>query len=473
VARARDGDDPVRFLWVSSGAPGASVPRIVVGGHRIDELPLASLDEPGAASSVAGSDAILLDVCDLEPRDRVRAIQGAHETLLDRDPLARIVTLVPAGDLEAARAALEGGSWDVVDDEARDRVVLRLGRAARLSRLQRQAWAPIEPGPEPDTDRQSARRDPGDGLRMVGASQAMQRVFSLLRRVAATDVPVLITGESGTGKELAATAIHERSLRCNGPFVVINCSAIPESLLESELFGVERGAFTGAADTRPGRVELAHGGTLFLDEVGELPPLLQVKLLRFLDDHVVERVGGNEPHPIDVRVVAATNRDLAQEVSAGRFRDDLYYRLAVVLLHMPPLRERGEDIILMARFFLERFARESGKPLEGFTPDAVDALLEASWPGNVRELANRLRRAVVLAEGTEVRASDLGFDPDRPRFPVPTLGEARARADAEAVRTALQRTGWNKVEAARALGISRTQLYEFMRRYEIPNHDTV
>jgi len=465
-------DEPARLLWLTSGPAGAVPPPPRADDLRIDELPLDALGDAEGPAWVAGFDAVLLDVLDVDPADRATAIRSAHAVLLGGDRGARIVTLVPVEDLDAARTALAVGSWDVLDEEGIEQALPKLRAAARLAHLER------APGPGGESDRGPDLPDaveegaPEEGTRhMVGTSRSMQRVFSLIRRVAATDAPVLVTGESGTGKELAALAIHERSIRRDEPFVVINCSAIPETLLESELFGVERGAFTGASETRPGRVELAEGGTLFLDEIGELPPLLQVKLLRFLDDHVVERVGAGEPRPIDVRIIAATNRDLASEVAEGRFRDDLYYRLAVVLLHLPPLRERGEDLILMARFFLERYAREAGKRLEGFTQDALDALLEARWPGNVRELVNRLRRAVVVADGPRIRASDLGFDPDRPRPEVPTLREARARADAEAIRAALRRKSWNKVDAARALGISRTQLYEFMRRYGIPSHD--
>jgi len=471
VARPRDDADPIRLLWVSCGADEARLRRPLATDCRIDEISLSALSDPQRAVWAVGFDAVVLDLLAVEPGDRRRTIRVAHAALLERDPLARVVTFVPAGDLAAARAALEAGSWDVVADELPEQILPRLRGAARLSQLQRQASRTedreVDAVPGDDGD----EADDETTLDMVGTSRTMQRLFALIRRVASNDVPVLITGESGTGKELAAMAIHERSLRREGPMIVINCSAIPETLLESELFGVERGAFTGASETRVGRVERAHGGTLFLDEIGELPPLLQVKLLRFLDDHVVERVGGSKRHPIDVRVIAATNRDLPREVAEGRFREDLYYRLAVVLLHMPPLRERGEDVVLMARFFLDRYARQSGKPLEGFTQGAIDALLEARWPGNVRELINRLRRAVVVAEGPEIRASDLGLDPHGPRPPVPTLRAARAEADAEAVRAALRRKSWNKAEAARALGISRTQLYEFMRRYDIPNHD--
>jgi len=476
VAASQADTDRLRILYVSSEASAPPLPDPLPPDCRLDSLPIRALCETEMAAWAVGFDAVLFDLLDVDPEERIGSVCDTLSTLLHRDPLVKVVALVPAGDVATARAAVQEGTWDVLDSDSLECILPRLRAAARLSRLQREmpAAAEGEPALRPETGEPAGteeEEEEEETLHMVGTSSSMRAIFSLIRRVATTDVPVLITGESGTGKELAATAIHERSLRCDGPFVVVNCGAIPENLLESELFGVERGAYTGATETRQGRAERAAGGTLFLDEVGELPPLLQVKLLRFLEDHVVERVGGSQRIPIDVRILAATNKDLPKETAKGRFREDLYFRLAVVTLPMPPLRERGEDVVLMARFFLGKYAREAGKTLEGFTPDAIDALLEARWPGNVRELINRVRRAVVLADGAEVTAADLGFDANRPRPAVPTLREARAHADVEAVRAALRRQNWNKVEAARALGISRTQLYEFMRRYEIPNHE--
>ncbi len=228
----------------------------------------------------------------------------------------------------------------------------------------------------------------------------MQEVFRMIRRVGPSDVPVLITGESGTGKELVARAIHRQSARRERAFVAINCGAIPETLLESELFGYEKGAFTGAAQQRKGRIESAQGGTLFLDEIGDIPLGLQVKLLRFLQDHEIQRLGGKETIAIDARILAATNVDLQKAISEGRFREDLYYRLCVVTIAVPALNERGSDIALLARTFLTKFAEEQKKPLKGFTPQAMEALTAHNWPGNVRELENRIKRAVVMAEGT-------------------------------------------------------------------------
>ncbi|MEE9240016.1 MAG: sigma-54 dependent transcriptional regulator, partial [bacterium] len=244
---------------------------------------------------------------------------------------------------------------------------------------------------------------------LIGACAEMREIFSILKKFAANDAPVLLTGESGTGKELAAHTIHHASSRAGGPFVAINCSAIPENLIEAELFGYEKGAFTGAVSRKEGKVEMAQGGTLFLDEVGELPFALQVKLLRFLEDFRFERVGGIKTMRVDVRVVAATNKDLEKAIAAGEFREDLYYRLAVLALSLPPLRERGEDKMIIAQNLFKRFTQESNLPLKGFTEAALDALRAYPWPGNVRELVNCIRRSVVMAEGELIDAEDLGL----------------------------------------------------------------
>src|SRR5215468_8468931 len=242
---------------------------------------------------------------------------------------------------------------------------------------------------------------------MLGTSPQMQSVFAFIRKVAGTNVPVLLLGESGTGKEMAAAAIHHRSGRKNGPFVAINCNAIPENLLESELFGHEKGAFTGAHIQRKGLLETASGGTLFLDEIGELPPAIQVKLLRFLQEQRFQRVGGRQEIQVDTRLVAATNADLKQMIGNGKFREDLYFRLAVVTIRLLPLRERGEDVLLLANEFLRRYAMQEGRGGLMFAPDALRAIEHHSWPGNVRELQNRVRRAVIMASGTRVNATDI------------------------------------------------------------------
>jgi two-component system NtrC family response regulator len=302
---------------------------------------------------------------------------------------------------------------------------------------------------------------------MVGSSSQMQEVFATVRKVATAEVPVLIVGESGTGKELVARAIHRQSLRTSGPFVAINCGAIPENLLESELFGHEKGAFTGAHVQRQGRVELAQGGTLFLDEVGELPLLLQVKLLRFLQEHQIDRVGGRETLAVDTRVVAATNADLQQAMADGRFREDLFYRLGVVVITLPPLRERGEDIILLAQALLQRYTNESVRNIIGFTRQAITALQTHGWPGNVRELENRIKRAMIMAPGRRLTHHDLDLASPYTEYERQGLREARKAMEKELIRLALARNKGNITRTASELGVSRPTLHELVAKYAI------
>jgi two-component system NtrC family response regulator len=298
---------------------------------------------------------------------------------------------------------------------------------------------------------------------MLGSSTAMRPVFETIRKVAMTDAPVLILGESGTGKEMAAHAIHERSGRKEGAFVAINCSAIPETLLESELFGHEKGAFTGAHALRKGRIETAEGGTLFLDEIGEIPLPLQVKLLRFLQDQIIERVGGREAIQINTRVLAATNADLKKGMVAGTFREDLFYRLAVVQINLPPLRDREGDIRLLAQFFLKRFADQINKSGLTFDADALRMLNKHAWPGNIRELENCIRRAVIMAEGRRVTARDLELTPSA-GMNATTLKEAREAVERQMIQQALRKHGGKIAPAAVELGLSRPTLYELMEK---------
>jgi two-component system NtrC family response regulator len=302
---------------------------------------------------------------------------------------------------------------------------------------------------------------------MLGTSAAMCQVVGAIRKVAATDVPVLLVGESGTGKELTAKAIHERSARKDGPFVVINCAAIPETLLEAELFGHERGSFTGAIQSRKGKVEFAQKGTLFLDEIGELPLAIQAKLLRFLQDRSFQRVGGRVTLDVDARIVAATNIDLKRAIERGAFREDLYYRLGVVTINMVPLRERGEDALVIARVFLKRVRAQMRKPIRGFTPQALRAIEAYAWPGNVRELSNKIRRAVALAEGRYLTPEDLDIPVDAVAVDArpPTLREARERLEADMARRTLARYNWNLSRVAEELGITRPTLYALIRKH--------
>jgi two-component system NtrC family response regulator len=304
---------------------------------------------------------------------------------------------------------------------------------------------------------------------MLGTSPQMQAVFAFIGKVAGTNAPVLLLGESGTGKEMAAAAIHRRSARKDGPFVAINCNAIPESLLESELFGHEKGAFTGAHIQRKGMIETASNGTLFLDEIGELPPAIQVKLLRFLQEQRLQRVGGRQEIQIDTRLVAATNADLKQLIENGKFREDLYFRLAVVTIRLLPLRERGEDIVFLAREFLQQYSAQHGRTKLVFAPDALRAITRYSWPGNVRELQNRVKRAVIMAGGSRVTAKDLELcqDQDGASSSATTLREAREDVEREMIEQALKRNSGKITSAAADLGISRPTLYELMEKLGI------
>jgi two-component system NtrC family response regulator len=309
---------------------------------------------------------------------------------------------------------------------------------------------------------------------MIGTSPQMQAVFAFIRKVAGTNAPVLLLGESGTGKEMAAAAIHRRSMRKDGPFVALNCNAIPENLLESELFGHEKGAFTGAHVQRKGLLETASGGTLFLDEIGELPPAIQVKLLRFLQEQRLQRVGGRQEIQVDTRLVAATNADLKELIKNGKFREDLYFRLAVVTIHLLPLRERGEDIVFLAREFLQRYATQNGSTKMVFAPDALRAMSRYSWPGNVRELQNRVKRGVIMASGSRVNAKDLELDrgQDMSASSATTLKQARENVEREMVQQALKKNSGKITSAAADLGISRPTLYELMEKLGISKERT-
>ena len=306
--------------------------------------------------------------------------------------------------------------------------------------------------------------------RLVGQSEPLQHIRQIIQTAAGSEATVLIQGESGTGKEIIANAIHAQSKRSRGPLVKMNCAAVPEPLLESELVGHEKGAFTGADRRRIGRFEQADGGTLFLDEVCEMHPRLQAKFLRGLQEREIERLGSSTPIPVDVRIIAATNRDLKQALDEGVLREDLYYRLNVILLHVPPLRERMDDVPILAMHFLRKYAAREGAAMAGIVDEAMNMLLGYSWPGNVRELENAVERAVVLGQGEKLRAADLPpqvarrTDDEHPLVPAHlTLEEMEKLAIVQALRL----TGGNKSEAAERLGIHRTSLYDKMRRYGI------
>ncbi len=302
---------------------------------------------------------------------------------------------------------------------------------------------------------------------IIGACPSMMEVFRKVQKVAGTDISVLITGETGTGKELIARELHRRSPRASGPFVTINCGAIPENLIESELFGHVRGAFTGAVATRAGRFQAADGGTLFLDEIGELPPNLQVKLLRALQERVVFRVGDSRPEKVDIRVVAATNRVLEDEIRRGAFREDLYYRLNVVGLWLPPLRDRGDDIVIIARALLTKSADEMKSGVTGFTPAALAAMRKYAWPGNIRQLENRIKKALVLCEETRIRPEDLDLGPEAQAAVLP-LEKAKEEFQRRYVLDALERNHGNRAQTARDLGVDPRTIFRYLERESSP-----
>jgi transcriptional regulator with GAF, ATPase, and Fis domain len=296
---------------------------------------------------------------------------------------------------------------------------------------------------------------------MVGSCDAMQEIYRKIGRVATVDVPVLVTGETGTGKELVAREIHERSNRKSGAFIAINCGAIPENLMESEMFGHVRGAFTGAVGAKPGKFHAAHGGTIFLDEIGELPVNLQVKLLRVLQDKQVLRVGSTKPDKVDSRVLAATNRDLEEEMKAGRFREDLFYRLNVVTIHLPPLKERGDDIVLIAKYIFHKLRSEIGGTATGFSPGALKAISMYPWPGNVRQLENKIKKAMVMSEGTRIGAEDLelGVDEIEPILP---LTVAKEEFQKRYILEALRRNAGNRTKTAEELGVDPRTIFRYL-----------
>jgi two-component system, NtrC family, response regulator len=312
---------------------------------------------------------------------------------------------------------------------------------------------------------EAAAASPVDGI--IAGSSEMLRVLRNIEKIAPTDVTVLLLGESGTGKELLAQAIHKMSGRARAPFVPINCAAIPETLLESELFGHEKGAFTGAVRQNIGRIESADRGTLFLDEIGDVALPMQVKLLRFLQDQVVERIGGRKPVQVNVRIVCATNQDLDRMMAEGRFREELYYRLNEVTVQVPPLRERPGDAVVLASYFLRRFTSEYGRQIRGFASAALVAIQDYSWPGNVRELENRIKRAVVMTDGPLLSATDLGLSVSEEEPQSLGIRAARARAEREVLQLALAQAGSNLSKAAKLLGISRPTLYDLMQQHHI------
>jgi two-component system response regulator AtoC len=373
--------------------------------------------------------------------------------LKERQADLPVLMITAYGDVGTAVAAMKLGAYDfVVKPFDPEGILIVVRNVVAHHHLVRENLA---------LRRKLEEREKFDEL--IGRSVAMHGVFDLVEAVSDTSVTVLILGESGTGKELVARAIHRRSPRAGGPFVVVNCGGLPETLIESELFGHERGAFTGAVARHKGRFEQAQGGTLLLDEIGEIGQKTQVDLLRVIDSRRFTRVGGTEELTADVRIVAATNRDLPAEVKAGRFREDLYYRLNVVTVNVPPLRERREDIPLLAAHFLEHYAKQMSRPSRSFSPEASALMLAHEWPGNVRELANAIERTVAVGRTEVIQATDLPIEPPPPQQP----GTGRSLQDVERrhIEAILAETEWNITHAATTLGIDRVTLYNKIKRY--------
>ncbi|HOM07629.1 MAG TPA: sigma-54 dependent transcriptional regulator [Syntrophales bacterium] len=383
-----------------------------------------------------------------------------------------VIIMTGYGSVQSAVDAMKMGAFDYLTKPLKDDMVrIVLARAASFAHLK-----------EENIVLRNQLRDKFDFGKMIGYSEAMKKVFEKIEKVAATNSTVLIHGESGTGKELVARAIHFNSERRSRPLVAVNCGAIPEELLESELFGHEKGAFTGAIRSRPGRFELAEGGTIFLDEIGDMSPALQVKVLRVIQERQYERIGGVKTQNADVRIIAATNQDLEQLVREKRFREDLYYRINVIPIYLPPLRERGFDIAILANHFLKKFNEEKGKSVQRFDPEAVKFLLAYPWPGNVRELENLVEMLVVMKEGGVITAEDLPekFRPPRAEatkgwaapwdFPEEgiDLQDMVTAYERELIMKALERCGGVKNKAARMLGMKRTTLVEKLKRLELP-----
>lgn len=418
------------------------------------------LAESGLGVAVVNSAELALRHLELYPTDVVVAdadLPGSGVELLRKvnalAPETPVILTSARGDLRAAVAAMRAGAADFLARPLSSAELAHAVNKALTATEQVRDSAPVLPL----------------GGALLGDSRAIREVYATVRRAAPTLSTVLVRGESGTGKELVARLIHDHSPRADGPFVRVHCAALPDALLESELFGYEKGAFTGANTQAKGKFEIAAGGTIFLDEIGDISPKLQADLLRVLQEKRFYRLGGTNEVQVDVRVIAATNKDLAEEVREGRFRDDLYYRLNVIEIQIPPLRQRREDIPLLARHLLERLSSECGKELSGLNEDALKVLLSYDWPGNVRELENAIERAVVTCRGRQLTADDFSFLAQaveaRTNFTVPAI--PLQELEKLAVQAALERSSGNVKEAAQALGIDRSTMYEKIKRYEI------
>lgn len=423
---------------------------VVVAGDRESAVAALRAEEPAVVTLDLGL-----------PPDPDGTTEGfaVLDEIMALKPDTKVVVASGHGARESALTAIERGAYDFYQKPVDiEQLGLIVRRALNLHRIE-------------EENRKLADKA-GEGNRVLGglitAAPEMVRVARTIERVAGTSVSVMLLGASGTGKELLARGLHEASGRCAGNFVAINCAAIPENLLESELFGHEKGAFTGAVKTTEGKIELADGGTLFLDEVGDIPLPLQVKLLRFLQERTIERIGGRRAIAVDTRIVCATHQNLEAMIADGRFREDLFYRLAEVVVKIPGLAERPGDSTLLAKAFLNRFAAEMNPQVKGFAPDALAAIDGWPWPGNVRELENRVKRAVIMADGKLVSAEDLDLDDaEGSEAEALNIKSAREQADRRMIRQALARSEGNISSTAKLLGISRPTLYDLLKQYNL------
>ena len=447
-------DESVRKLLIVEDDPGLKTQlRWCFQGFEV----LTADDRKQALSQVERHSPAIVTLDLGLPPDPANATEGllALEEILAMRPETKVIVVTGSDDRDNALKAIARGAYDFYQKPV-DGDVLQLiaERAHRLYELEQENRRLLRQGGS----------TPLEGV--ITADPEMLRVCKTVEKVAPVDATVLLLGDSGTGKEVLARALHQMSPRRDQRFVAINCAVIPENLLESELFGYEKGAFTGATKQTIGRIEYAEGGTLFLDEVGDLPLPLQAKLLRFLQERVIERLGGRGEVPVDVRVVCATHQNLDSLMAQGDFREDLYYRISELSIRIPPLGERGGDAVLLAHHFLDRFARQHGKGRSGFSADALSALEKHDWPGNVRELENVIRKAVIMAEGPQITVEDFGLvTNDSNQEPPLKLRDARDQAESEVLRRAMSRTNGNIAQAADVLGVSRPTLYSLLNKF--------
>ncbi len=393
------------------------------------------------------------------PPDPANASEGlaALKEILKLSPHTKVIVVTGNDDRQNALEAISYGAYDFYQKPIEPDVLgLIVDRAYQLYELEEENRRLALDG----------RDSPLDGI--IGASTPMLAACRLVEKVGPTDATALVLGESGTGKELFARALHRLSSRKKKPFVALNCAAIPENLLESELFGHEKGAFTGAVKQTKGKIEVATGGTLFLDEIGDMPMSLQAKMLRFLQERVIERLGGRSTIEVDVRIICATHRKLDQLIKSGEFREDLFYRISEIVIEIPALRDREGDKALLAQTFLDSFSQQHGRSFRGFTDSARAEIDAYGWPGNVRELENRIKRAVVLAEGKQILATDLGFVEGEDHMQLLNLRDARERVEREVIQRALSIYNNNVTHTAEALGISRPSLYSLIKKLDMP-----